>query len=178
MAQRERAAARSKRASGNMDNLAKGHAANRNRKQKATEANGGVPLPRASERWALLLSGQLTVRDLDDQEVKRMQVRGADGKFTGKGRKLPSHLAQQFAQERVRRAKEHIDKMGITAIKELTKMATDPDVDANVRARLLVYLTDRVLGKTPDTVRIEGMSGFDKMLAEAVGLEADILDEA
>lgn len=155
------------------ENLAKG------RKKKIEQREQAKKQGRmtAGERWAALLDGSLTVRDLDNQEIARMQVRGAGGGFDGKRRTyMPSHLAEQFHKESIRRANEMIRTAAPTAIKALLEIGTDPDVKESDRVRALMYVADRALGKTPDVLRVEEGSKYDAMLAEAVGLEREGID--
>src|SRR5690606_26981830 len=95
MAKRETSAGRTSRAgreqtdaerAAGQANLAKGRA----RKAKAREEAKKNPRPSAADRWAQLLDGTLTVKDLDDDEINKMRVRSADGTFNGAGRRLPS----------------------------------------------------------------------------------------
>lgn len=184
MPKRERATRRTKPATGKKQtpaqksageaNLAKGRKAKQEQARAAREAG----LPTGGERWAMLLSGQITVKDLDDQEIKRMKVRGQDGTFSGRRRAIPSNLILAFQREQVERANNEVRSMAIGAVKELYKMGTDVDVGEAARVRALTYLADRALGKTPETMRIEGMSGFDKMLSDAIGVDADLDIEA
>jgi hypothetical protein len=111
--------------------------------------------PKAGDRWAKLLDGTLTVKDLDDQEVAKMRVRGADGGFTGKGRAIPSHLAQAFHQEAISRANDKLRTAAPEAVQALLDIGRDPDVKEGDRVRALMYVVDRALGKTPETVNIK-----------------------
>lgn len=125
----------------------------------------------------MLLSGQLTMQDLDDKEVHKMRVRSADGTFSGRRRKLPSHIYHQFQQEQLRRFDAKMRK----ALKEvptvIAEILLDPEAKHSDRLKAAQMLQDRVLGKSPETMRIEGVSGFDKMLSDAVGLDRDTLDD-
>lgn len=155
------------------ENLAKGRK-KKIEQRKQAKASGAMT---AKERWAMLLDGRLTVRDLDNQEISRMQVRGAGGGFDGKRRTyMPSHLAEQFHRESIRRANEMLRTAAPEAVKALLAIGTDPDVKEGDRIRALMYVVDRSLGKTPDVLRVEGESKFDGMLAEAIGLEREGID--
>lgn len=155
-------------------NLAKGRAA----KEKQREAGRKAGSKPVADRWAMLLSGQLTVKDLDDAEIMKMRVRSKSGTFDGPARALPSHLAQQFAAEAVRRAKSQIHAATTEVTKELLNIARDEDVPVAQRIKVLMYLQDRQLGKAPETVRIEGASAFDEVTMEALGLDRGVDDGA
>lgn len=155
-------------------NLAKGRAKKAEETRKAREQG----TPRAGERWARLLDGSLSIEDLDDDEIKNMRVRGADGGFSGKRRPLPSHIAQAFHRESIRRANERFRTAAPEAVKALIEIGTDPEVNESARIRALMFVVERSLGKMPETVRVEGMSAFDRLTAEAVGLDRDMADLA
>lgn len=146
--------------------------------KKRADALSNNPAPPARDRWAKLLDGTLTVRDLDDAEIAKMRVKGKGGTFSGKAPAIPSHLAQQFRSEAIRRAKEQINLATPEVTKELLKIARDADTKDSDRIKVLMYLMDRQLGKTPDTIRVEGESDFDSMLRRAVGLDREVADAA
>lgn len=154
--------------------LAKGRA-NKLRMSKEARDRGGNQT--AKDRWAALLSGQLSMQELDDKEVSKMRVRNADGTFGGKRRHLPSHIYQQFQQEQLRRFHSKLRK-GLDKVPEvIVDILLDPDANNSDRLKAAQMLQDRVLGKSPETVRIEGVSGFDKMLSDAIGIDRADLDE-
>jgi hypothetical protein len=127
--------------------------------------------PSASERWAALLSGQLSVKDLDDEEIERRQPRGKGGTFSGRHRAIPSHIYAAFEAEEQRRWNRDLRRLVPKAIDALEEILLDEeakDRGANVR-----WTIERILGKTPDVVRLEGLNEFDR-LAEAVVVDRDV----
>lgn len=155
-------------------NLAKGRAT----KKAIADAAKAAGAQKASDRWSMLLDGRLTVKDLDDEEVRKGKVRGADGGFGGRRAAVPSHLMQQFQGEAIRRAKDKINRATTEVTKELLDIARDGDVPVAQRIKVLMYLQDRQLGKAPETVRIEGASAFDAVTMEALGLDREMADLA
>lgn len=153
-------------------NLAKGRAATEARRAAAKEAG----LPTAGEVWAKLLDGTMTVKELDDAEIAHMRPRNKDGGFTGKTRRVPSHLQQAFQQEALTRAQNKFRTAVPEAVAELIQIGRDPDVANNDRIRALTYVIDRALGKTAETVRIEGASKFDQMSQEAIDIDRELQD--
>lgn len=146
-----------------------------NEKRRQTKESPDA-MPRA-ERWRMLLDGRLTVADLDDDEISKCRVRNIDGSFTGRGQKLPSHLAQQFHQEAIKRANSKFRGALQDAVQTLADIATDPEVKESDRIKAASIIVDRVLGKAVETVRVEGASTFDEMLAEAIGVKREGLLE-
>lgn len=128
----------------------------------------------ARDRWAKLLDGTLTVADLDDDEIKRMQVKGKGGSFAGRRPAIPSHLAKQFRDENVKRALALFRGSLVEAVEGMLEIARTAEKD---ETRLKAYDTviNRVLGKTPETVRVINESQFEDMMSDAV-LDRDMSD--
>lgn len=131
------------------------------RREEAREAG----MTKSTERWAKLLSGTITVADLDDEEIRRMRVRGKDGGFSGKGRSMPSSIAQAFHQEAIKRANDRIRTAAPEAVQALLDIGRNPDVKEGDRVRALMYVVDRALGKTPETVNIKSDDPWATTLA-------------
>lgn len=131
---------------------------------------------RQKDRWKKLLDGTITVKDLDDEEVARMRVKGKGGTFSGKMPVMPSHLAQQFHAENIARANNRFRTSAVKAVKGLIKIAEDPDASDANRIKAYAMILDRALGKTPETIRVEGMGAFDKMMSDAIGLDRSGMD--
>lgn len=163
---RARAQTAAEKAAGSA-NLAKG----RKKKAEQTKAAKAAGTPRASERWAMLLSGTITVKDLDDDEIAKMKVRGADGGFTGRRPGMPSHLVQAFHKEAITRARNQITTAAPKAAKALLKILEDPEASNNDIIKAASILMDRGMGRAPEVIRIVGESPFDHMLTDAVGLD-------
>lgn len=163
--------ATSKQRDAGRKNLAKGR--ERRAAQKAAAEAAGQA--RASERWAMLLDGRLKVSDLDDKEVAKMRVRSADGSFAGKGRAIPSHLAQQFRAEQVKRAEATIRKGLTTAVEEMQRILKDPEAKDADKIKVIQLYLDRSLGKTPETIRVQADDKFSDLL-NAGGVLKDVRD--
>lgn len=145
------------------ENLRKGREArDRKRAEAQAAAERGEVRDTAGERWAKLLSGTITVEDLDDEELARMQVKGKDGAFNGKGRAVPSHLAQQMQREGIKRATEMFRVAAPRAVKRLLEIADDPDAKDSDAIAALRLVLERGLGKQPETVVIAEQSKWDE----------------
>lgn len=121
----------------------------------------------------MLLDGRLTVKDLTDREIQRMKVKGRAGSMSK--RAMPSHIAQAFADERLRRAKEGIARLLPTALEEAQRILEDPDAKDSDKIKILQEVINRNLGKTPDVVRIESEEPFDQAMREVL-VERDLND--
>jgi hypothetical protein len=175
MTERKKSAPRSRRSpsakaiEAGKANLAKGRAKKAEETEKAHE-QGREP---AGARWAKLLDGTITVADLDDEEIAKMQVRGADGGFAGRKRRVPSHLAQQMKDEAIKRATEQFRVFAPKAVKRLLEIAEDPDTKPADAIRALDIALNRGLGKTPETIRVESGDPWAKLLNDVAGVGLD-----
>lgn len=150
-------------------------------KQKAALMRGQKKradlLAKASEEWPqtakqrhrALITGELKVSDLEDEEIRRMRVYGRGKTFSGNGQRLPQKIAREFVKEALKRAADDLRKATPDAVRVLLDIANDPDAPDQVRTRAAMYLIDRNLGKTPDVVRIEGKDEFGSMIETALG---------
>jgi hypothetical protein len=155
-------------------NLAKGQAKRAESLRTKKEAQKRGDYVSAKDRWAMLLSGQLTMKDLNDEEIQRRQVADSLGVFT-RGRAVPSHLISQFDAEHLTRLKDGIRKGATRAETVLYDMLDDPDVEPKDRINIAKYLLDRYMGKTPETVHIKS-DDWAGVIGEAVEVERDLSD--
>lgn len=171
MAKRETAPGSAQRAA-QLANLAKGRQAKKDIAAAAREDG----LMKAKDRWAMLIAGTLTVKDLDDKEVEKMKVRNADGTMGGKRRAIPSHLIQQFTQEQLVRANAKMRRALPETINVLVEILNDGSAKHSDRLRAAQMLQDRILGKAPETVRIQEVNEWDSMFTDAVDIDRNGLD--
>ena len=154
----------------------KARAAAAESRRKTREAHGtGIP---HSVRWAKLLDGTLTVEELDDEEVAHGRLRNRDGSFTGRRPAIPSSIAQAMRKEYMRRIGDKFTHALPELVDVLVEIAKNPEVKEADRIKAINMVTDRVMGRAVETVRFEGASPFDSMLADAVGLDRDMVVDA
>lgn len=137
-------------------NLAKGRA-----KREQMLKDGGET---AGSRWARLLDGSLKVEDLSDDEINNMKIKGRGG--SSSRRRMPSHLAKAFSDERHRRAQEGLAQLLDTAIQTYKDILTNPEEKASERSKVAKDIIERNLGKTPDRVHLAADTGFSKAVRE------------
>lgn len=147
-----------------------------------SQSNGNAPDPNREEkfylqgRYAALLRGELSVEDLDDEEVSRGQLRASDGTFRGRPpRVVPQDLVAAMRKEWLARAeaklREALHDHGIGVFVEL---ASNEMVDPAVRLRAADMIVQRTMGKVPDRIQIAAEdpveSLFRKILSDPDGL--------
>lgn len=107
-------------------------------------------------RYAQLLSGDISVEDLDDEELAQGRLKATDGTFKGRPpRVIPADLVNRMRKEWLSRAEAKLrDALMEKGIGTLVELAGNPEVDAQVRLRAADKIIERTMGKVPDRVHI------------------------
>lgn len=136
---------------------------------------GAVDL-RITGRYAMLLDGRLSVEELDDEELARCQLKDKNGKFTGRPPKaLPAELVRRMKQEFFRRGDDIFEKGYVEAVETMLKIMRQSDDDA-IRLKAAQYVVERVRGKTPDKVVVEGDQAAWAVIASKIFVDARSLE--
>lgn len=125
-----------------------------------------------ADRYQAFINGELTVHDLDDEEVMRGQIRAKDGSFRGRP---PTVVPREFAtaiQERQRAiVMEELGAMVLPAMRTLmeimNKQHPQPGDAARVKAAQLVL--ERNLGRVPETINLKAeVETWERHMGEVV----------
>lgn len=104
-------------------------------------------------RLQQLIDGDLTVEDLDDDELRLGRTKNAAGNFGGRPPKmLPATLVQAMQVEFRKRIQERLDETAETAINALLDVAANKKQAGVARVNAANSLLERVIGKVPDKV--------------------------
>lgn len=114
----------------------------------------------------MLLDGELTMQDLDDEELARRQCRTRDGDFSGRPPELNRKFQALFQSELLRRGEGEFAKFGKLAIKVVAKLAFSQYTDEAVRLRAANILIERVYGKVPEVIRAIVANKWDETVEE------------
>ncbi len=119
-------------------------------------------------RYEAFLTGELTVADLDDEEIRRGQLRDVDGGFKGRPTNVvPRSFHEAIAKEALDRMNGRLSRMVGLSIDVLTEIASNKRAPAVARNQAAIYLLERVVGKIPDKVQQEVvMKKFENDLEE------------
>lgn len=150
------------------ENLAKGRA----KRDKIREQAKDAGLDPAPVRWAQLLDGTITVRDLDDEELERFRMRSKDGLMSGRPAMVPSHIAQAMRSEGIRRFQETIENSLLKIADTLLDIMENGEKDSD-KIRAADILSNRILGKAPETITVRAETGFEELLRETSGIDID-----
>lgn len=136
--------------------------------QKPTEQPDSRPNGRfrLGKRWTQIIQevadGQYTwdefVEELTPQELARGQLKDRDGLFRGRPPALvPRQFQQACLKEIHKRFNEKLQDRLLDAVDEMVELSkASGGLDGKDRAKLLIYLTERVMGPIPKQVVIQG----------------------
>lgn len=121
-------------------------------------------------KMADLYEGILTVQDMDNEELARMQFKDHTGTFRGrKPTNLPGPLVNMMRKELIDRVSEVRREALEDANKALVAIMRDEDIKPADRIKAALALIEREEGKVPDKVELStGDKGFEVTMARAV----------
>lgn len=126
-----------------------------------------------SKKMAMLIRGEMSVKDMDDEELVRMQFRDRNGKFTGRAPAVvPHELAAAAQKELLSRGQHLFEGHFLRAIQGLADLAANA-VDESVKLKAQAMIVERVMGKTPDKVEISGEAPWQVILNRVIVRDAD-----
>jgi hypothetical protein len=118
-------------------------------------------------RHQMLLEGELSVDDLDEEELKHFRGRDIDGEFKGRIRPIPAKLAGQIRQRLLNKMQANIEGFLPRAVAILEDIAESSDQDS-ARVKAVDLLLQRGAGKVPDVVRVGAEDPWDIILGDVL----------
>jgi hypothetical protein len=103
----------------------------------------------------MFLAKQITVEDLDDDELMSFGFRKADGKLF-KPKNVPREMVTAFTKAIFDRSLDKLKTSALSAANVLSMLMVDPSVDASVRRQCAESILDRTVGKAPLLVTLSG----------------------
>lgn len=138
-------------------------------KSRTTGESVEVHVRVQSPRLAKLISGELKVEDLDDEELARGYPKDRGGKFRGRPPKMiPKELHDRMTRELLRRGQDMFRMEYQTAIEAMAKIAADPTEKSADRIKAAQYIIERVAGKVPDKVEIAAADPWQQIIDRIV----------
>lgn len=135
---------------------------------RETEPDGRTQIwvkQRLGKRWSQIITevadGQYTweefTEELDPEELARGQLKDRDGRFRGRPPALvPRAFQTACVREIQKRFNEKVQERLLSATEELIEMSKGGHLEPKDRAKLLIYLMERVMGPVPKQVVIQG----------------------
>lgn len=125
---------------------------------------GRVPRGKGSQRknvavqgrMAQFMAGEITMADLDTEELLKGQLRADDGTFRGRPPKLiPREMHDEMVRELLARGDQLIRESFVDAIEAFKSIAKDRSLEPRDRLKAAQYLWERVAGKLADRVDLK-----------------------
>lgn len=127
-------------------------------KENATNQQEGQAL----SRYRQFQAGQITVDDLDDEELAACGFRATNGAIF-KPRNIPREMAQAFTRAIYERANAEIRSLAVEAAKTMGEIMLNKTIEPDIRLKAAITLVERNLGKTPTVVAITGDKPFEEI---------------
>lgn len=127
------------------------------RKKTRTKHYAGYgDLDPLNTRLAALLNGELSVEDLDNEELQHGAIKCDDGKFSIRaayeGWHLPRKIKGAMERELLKRADNRVKGAVLGAIERIVEIATSPASEDKDAFKAAQWLVERAMGKTPDVI--------------------------
>lgn len=123
-------------------------------------------------RQTQLLTGVITVEDMDDEELLHGYCRGVDGKFHGGPRNVPRAVHQEIQRRLQRRGMGKVQELFFRSVEVMGEVMNDPDATNGERFNAARYVFERVAGKTPDKVEVAmEVKKYEQVLEDVLRLK-------
>jgi hypothetical protein len=127
---------------------------------------------RPSGRYEAFISGEISVEDLDMEELLKGQVRDKNGSFTGRPPlMIPRAFHVKLTQELLHRAESKMRENFDDAMNVFVEIMNNKHVRAQDRLYAAQYVWERMAGKIPEKQLIEASVRKWEDAAEAVIVE-------
>lgn len=102
-------------------------------------------------RYQQFISGLISVKDLDDEELAKGQFRDRKGGFSGNPPKqIPREMHDQFVTELFERADMRLREGLVACVDTMVEVASSPVYEAKDRLKAAQWVFERVRGKAPE----------------------------
>ena len=133
-------------------------------------------------RYNQFLAGQITVDDLDDEELATCGFRSTNGRIY-KPRNVPRELATAFTKAIYERAQQELKGHTVTAAQTVAEIMMNKTVEPDIRLKAANTLLDRGLGKAPQTINLNhDITGFEDVFSAIIAgpkpetIDADVVE--
>jgi hypothetical protein len=113
-------------------------------------------------RYRQFLAGQLTVDDLDDEELACCGFRAANGSIF-KPRNVPREVAQAFQRAIYERAQSELRSLTVEAAQTMGEIMKNKNVEPDIRLKAALSIIERNLGKTPQVIAVTEAKAYEEV---------------
>lgn len=136
---------------------------------KSKSTGESVEIRIQSPRLAKLISGEMSVEDLDDDELARGYPKDKGGKFRGRPPSMiPKELHDRMVRELLRRGQAMFQQEFQDAIETLANIATSPTAKESDRIKAATYIIERVAGKIPEKLELHAADPWQTIIDRIV----------
>lgn len=123
-------------------------------------------------RYQQYVAGQISVEDLDDEEVMGLGFRNAKGRIY-KPKNVSREMVTAFTKAIFDRSLDKLKSSALEAANTLASIMVDDQVDANIRLKAATEILDRTLGKAPQLVNIQTNAPWEQIYEGIATLSRD-----
>lgn len=116
----------------------------------------------ALSRYKQFLAGQLTVDDLEDEELATCGFRAANGSIF-KPRNVPREVAQAFQRAIYERAQTELRSLTVEAAQTMGEIMKNKNVEPDIRLKAALSIIERNLGKTPQVIAVSDAKAYEEV---------------
>ena len=113
-------------------------------------------------RYRQFLAGQLTVDDLDDEELACCGFRAANGSIF-KPRNVPREIAQAFQRAIYERAQAELRSLTVEAAQTMGEIMKNKTIEPDIRLKAALSIIERNLGKTPQVIAVTEAKAYEEV---------------
>ena len=132
---------------------------------------------RMGKRWSEITqrvrAGEFTWEEFCDElspeELARGQLKDSNGTFSGRP---PEFVPKAFHNACMAQIKKRFDETLLQSLQGATDglvaMLSDPEVDHNIKAKVSIYLIERVMGKVPDKIIVSSTEPWEEAIISGI----------
>lgn len=113
-------------------------------------------------RYRQFMAGQLTVDDLEDEELAACGFRASNGSIF-KPKNVPRELAQAFTRAIYERAQVELRSLTVEAAQTMGEIMKNKTVEPDIRLKAALSIVERNLGKTPQVLAITDTKAYEEV---------------
>jgi hypothetical protein len=117
-------------------------------------------------RYRQFQAGQITVDDLDDEELATCGFRSEKNGVIYRPKNVPRELAQAFTRAMYERAQAELRSLTMDAVHTVGEIFKNKNNEPDIRLKGALAVIERNLGKTPQVVALTGDKGFEEVFSD------------